>query len=86
MQGRDDFRERNEQDRRWHQVGQKNADAELFAERTRQPRQRVSGRNREQQSDQHHDDADEDRVPDPAGKQRLFEEDLEVLHRRRRVV
>src|SRR6267378_1732711 len=74
--------ERDEEDGRRDQVSEEDPDPQLLSEGPGQPRQRVARRYGDQQRDQDHQDADEDRVADPAHEERLLEQDAQVLQRR----
>ena len=79
----DDPRQRQEQQRRRHQVGQEDRDPQRLAVAARHARQAIAGRQRGDERDGDDADADDQRVQQPAREQRLLEQVDHVLERRR---
>ena len=59
----DDARERQEEQRRWDEVGEEDRDAEAAPDPSRETGERVPGRHGDDERDQRHDQTDEARVP-----------------------
>src|SRR5207237_4160691 len=77
----DDIRERDEEQRRRHQVRDEDGGAQRARHRKLQPRQRVAGEQPAEERDAGGHDGDEERVPEPVRERRLLEQVAEVLQR-----
>src|SRR6185503_5313301 len=75
----DDVGQRDEQERRRHQIGDEDAGAEAAGQRKAEPRQRIAGQEPAEERDQRGQERDEHRVPQPRREHRLLEEIDRVL-------
>jgi hypothetical protein len=82
MEPGDDARERDEEERRRHEIGQEDPDSDPASPAAGQPRERVRGREGQEERDADDDQPGEGGVAEPAEEERLAQEKPEVLERR----
>ena len=75
----DEPRQRQKKERRRHEIGEKDADAEILAGAARRASEAVAGGDRDQNRDRDHAQSDQGRIPQPLDEQRVLEQIFEVL-------